>query len=53
MYQVMQCLVGQVPGRNVGVSMQMVGIPVLGGLDFITVSEIIYCKAEVNCTNFI
>ena len=34
------------------VTMQKIGIPVLGGLDFITVSEIIYCKAEDNCTNF-
>ena len=33
-------------------SMQKVGIPVLGGLDFITVSEIIYCKSEDNCTDF-
>lgn len=33
-------------------SMQKVGIPVLGGLDFITVAEIIYCKSENNCTDF-
>jgi len=32
--------------------MQKVGIPVLGGLDFLTVSEIIYCKSEDNCTDF-
>jgi two-component system LytT family response regulator len=33
-------------------SMQKVGIPVLGGLDFITVSEIILCKSEDTCTDF-
>jgi two-component system, LytTR family, response regulator len=29
-----------------------IGIPVLGGFEFITVSEIIMCKSEDNCTNF-
>jgi two-component system LytT family response regulator len=33
-------------------TMQKVGIPVMGGLDFITVSEIIYCQAKDNCTDF-
>ncbi len=33
-------------------SLQKVGIPVLGGIDFITVSEIILCKSEDNCTDF-
>ncbi len=33
-------------------SMQKVGIPVMGGLDFITISEIILCKSEDNCTDF-
>jgi two-component system LytT family response regulator len=33
-------------------SMQKVGIPVLGGLDFITVSEIILCRSVDNCTDF-
>jgi two-component system LytT family response regulator len=33
-------------------SMQKVGIPVLGGLDFITVSEIIICRSVDNCTDF-
>ncbi|MEO8087966.1 MAG: LytTR family DNA-binding domain-containing protein, partial [Bacteroidota bacterium] len=33
-------------------SMLMVGIPVLGGIDFVTVSEIILCKATDNCTDF-
>jgi len=33
-------------------SMYKVGIPVLGGYDFITLAEIIYCRAEDNCTNF-
>ncbi|MEO8772307.1 MAG: LytTR family DNA-binding domain-containing protein [Ferruginibacter sp.] len=38
--------------RQTEVSMQKVGIPVLGGLDFITLAEIIYCKSENNCTDF-
>ncbi len=38
--------------KQTDASMQKVGIPVLGGLDFITVSEIIYCKSEDNCTDF-
>jgi two-component system LytT family response regulator len=38
--------------KQTDTSMQKVGIPVLGGLDFITVSEIIYCKAQDNCTDF-
>ena len=38
--------------KQTDASMQKVGIPVLGGLDFITVSEIIYCKSENNCTDF-
>lgn len=29
-----------------------VGIPVLGGYEFITISEIIMCKSEDNCTSF-
>lgn len=33
-------------------AMQKVGIPVMGGLDFITVSEIIFCKSENNYTDF-
>ncbi|MEO8087139.1 MAG: LytTR family DNA-binding domain-containing protein [Bacteroidota bacterium] len=33
-------------------SMLKVGIPVIGGIDFVTVSEIILCKAEDNCTDF-
>jgi two-component system, LytTR family, response regulator len=33
-------------------SMQKVGIPVMGGIDFLTVSDIIYCKSEDNCTDF-
>jgi two-component system LytT family response regulator len=32
--------------------MQKVGIPVLGGLDFITVSDIIICRSVDNCTDF-
>ncbi len=32
--------------------MQKAGIPVLGGFDFITVSEIILCRAMDNCTTF-
>jgi two-component system LytT family response regulator len=38
--------------KQTDATMQKVGIPVLGGLDFITVSEIIYCKSENNCTDF-
>ncbi len=38
--------------RQTDASMQKVGIPVLGGLDFITISEIILCKSENNCTDF-
>jgi two-component system LytT family response regulator len=38
--------------KQTDTSMQKVGIPVLGGLDFITVSEIIYCKSDNNCTEF-
>ncbi len=34
------------------VSMQKVGIPVIGGFDFITLSEIIMCKSVDNCTDF-
>jgi two-component system, LytTR family, response regulator len=33
-------------------SRQKVGIPVIGGYDFITVSDIIMCKSEDNCTDF-
>lgn len=33
-------------------SMLKVGIPVIGGLDFITVSEIILCQSKNNCTDF-
>lgn len=38
--------------KQTDATMQKVGIPVLGGLDFITVSEIIFCKSENNCTDF-
>jgi two-component system LytT family response regulator len=38
--------------RQVDFSMQKVGIPVLGGIDFIAVSEIILCKSEDTCTDF-
>ena len=38
--------------KQADTSMQRVGIPVLGGLDFITVSEIIICRAVDNCTDF-
>jgi two-component system LytT family response regulator len=38
--------------RQTDSSMQKVGIPVLGGLDFITVSDIILCKSEDTCTDF-
>ena len=33
-------------------SLFKVGIPVLGGYDFVTLSDIIYCRADDNCTNF-
>lgn len=33
-------------------SMQKIGIPVLGGIDFIAVSEIILCQSDDNCTDF-
>jgi two-component system LytT family response regulator len=33
-------------------SLQKVGIPVLGGLDFLQVADIIMCQSEDNCTNF-
>lgn len=29
-----------------------IGIPVTGGLDFITLNEIIFCRADDNCTQF-
>jgi two-component system LytT family response regulator len=38
--------------KQINASMQKVGIPVLGGLDFITVSEIIICRSIDNCTDF-
>ncbi len=38
--------------KQTDATMHKVGIPVLGGLDFITVSEIILCKSEDNCTDF-
>lgn len=38
--------------KQVESSMLKVGIPVLGGIDFITISEIIMCKSEDNCTDF-
>src|SRR5687768_1255232 len=34
------------------VSLHKVGIPVLGGFDFLTVAEIIMCRSEDNCTIF-
>lgn len=33
-------------------ALQKVGIPVLGGLDFLQVAEIIMCQSDDNCTNF-
>jgi len=33
-------------------ALQKVGIPVLGGLDFLQVADIIMCQSEDNCTNF-
>lgn len=38
--------------KQTDVALQKVGIPVLGGLDFLQVSDIIMCKSEDNCTNF-
>lgn len=38
--------------RQTDMLMQKVGIPVLGGYDFITVSEIIFCRSVDNCTDF-
>jgi len=38
--------------KQTDATMQKVGIPVVGGFDFITVSEIILCKSEDNCTDF-
>lgn len=38
--------------KQTDVAMQKVGIPVIGGFDFIMVSEIIFCKSEDNCTDF-
>ncbi|MEO8146148.1 MAG: LytTR family DNA-binding domain-containing protein [Bacteroidia bacterium] len=38
--------------KQTNVAMQKVGLPVLGGIDFITVAEIILCKSEDNCTDF-
>lgn len=38
--------------RQTDISMQKVGIPVLGGLDFIIISEIILCRSVDNCTDF-
>lgn len=34
------------------ITMQKVGIPVMGGFEFITVSEIIMCQSTDNCTDF-
>jgi two-component system, LytTR family, response regulator len=38
--------------KQTDTSMQKVGIPVLGGLDFLQVADIILCQSEDNCTNF-
>lgn len=38
--------------RQTDSSMQKFGIPVLGGIDFITIAEIIFCQSDDNCTNF-
>ena len=38
--------------RQPDISLQKAGIPVLGGFDFIIVSEIILCRAVDNCTDF-
>lgn len=38
--------------KQTDASMLKVGIPVLGGIDFLTISEIILCKSEDNCTDF-
>lgn len=38
--------------KQTDAALQKVGIPVLDGLDFITVAEIIFCKSENNCTDF-
>lgn len=38
--------------RQTDNAMQKVGIPVIGGFEFITVSEIIMCQATDNCTDF-
>lgn len=38
--------------RQIDKTLQIVGIPVLGGIDFIIVSEIVYCKASSNYTEF-
>jgi two-component system LytT family response regulator len=38
--------------KQTDASLQKVGIPVLGGLDFLTVSEIILCQSQDNCTDF-
>lgn len=34
------------------IQLQKIGIPVLKGIDFISISDIIYCKAVDNCTDF-
>ena len=38
--------------KQTDISMLKVGIPVIGGLDFITISEIILCQSKNNCTDF-
>lgn len=38
--------------KQTDIAMQKIGIPVLGGYDFITLSEIVMCQSDDNCTNF-
>jgi two-component system LytT family response regulator len=38
--------------RSTDKTSEQVGIPVLGGFDFLKVGDIIYCKASGNCTDF-
>lgn len=38
--------------KQTDISLQKVGVPVLGGYDFITLSEIIICRSNDNCSDF-
>lgn len=38
--------------KQVDFSLQKIGIPVLGGIDFISLSDIILCQSDDNCTDF-